>query len=236
VWAASGDNAGRHYPMVVCASYDYRQLLAAGAALPIAVWSFLTSAYNLVAMGRHLQVDDFLSRVAQMEPPSLEAPELATQAYHQWLQHQTMRALWETGFGSDSVRFWATYNILASVEIFRGSEMPETSLAIRFPIGAGDTYAAAVWMDFTLRLARWQRTLLNAFWTPQRDLLVHPGPPHIATFRELLVPTLNADHVTDLRTPPSMVEAEARDRLGPELAKLVDQSDLRIDVFLRSLI
>lgn len=235
VWAASGDSAGRQYPMVVCASYDYGQLLAAGAALPIGVWSFLTAAYNLVAHGRQLQVDDFLSRVAQIQPPSLESPEQATLGYHEWLQHQTMRALWETGFGSDAIRFWVLHNILASVEIFRGQELPDTSLGIRYPIGAGDTYAAAVWMDMTIRLARWQRTVLNAFWTPQRDLLVHMGPPHVATFRELIAPSLNADHITDTRTPPSIVEAEARERLGPELTKLVEQSDTRIDVFLRSL-
>ena len=235
VWAASGDNAGRHYPMVVCASYDYAQLVSAGAALPIATWTFLTAAYNLVAMGRGLQVDDFLSRVAQIQPPSLENTEVATAAYHEWLQHQSMRGLWETGFGSEAIRFWVIHNIVASVEIFRGQELPETSLAIRYPIGAGDTYAASVWMDITMRLAGWQRTLFNAYWTPQRDLLVHMGQPHVATFRELIAPTRNAEHITDLHTPPSIVEAEARERLGPELAKLVDQTDMRIDVFLRSL-
>ncbi|HHH10501.1 MAG TPA: type VI secretion system-associated protein TagF, partial [Sorangium sp.] len=38
VWAASGDSAGRKYPMMVATSYDYEQMLAAGAGVPIAAW------------------------------------------------------------------------------------------------------------------------------------------------------------------------------------------------------
>src|SRR5690349_18963541 len=43
VWAASGDNAGRLYPMTVFGSYDYDQLVRVGAALPIALWPLLTA-------------------------------------------------------------------------------------------------------------------------------------------------------------------------------------------------
>src|SRR4051794_38604225 len=51
-WAASGDNAGRVYPMVVFGSYDYGQLAGAGAALPIAMWPLLSAAYERVTAGR----------------------------------------------------------------------------------------------------------------------------------------------------------------------------------------
>lgn len=235
VWSASGDNAGRVYPMVVCAAYDYGELVNAGAAVPIALWPFLTSAYDLVTNGRGLPVDEFVSRVSQIQAPSLESSELATAAYQQWLQHQQMQALWETGFGTDALRFWVMHSVLASVDIFRGQELPETHLAIRFPIGAGDAYAAAVWMDITMRLAHWESTLPNAFWTPQRDLLVHMGQPHVATFRELIAASDDADHITDLTRPPNMDDQVARQRLGPELTKLVERSDMRIDLFLQAL-
>src|SRR4051812_21214372 len=68
-WAASGDNAGRLYPMIVFGSYDFNQLVAAGAALPIALWPLLTSAYELATTGRMMAVDAFLERVARIVPP-----------------------------------------------------------------------------------------------------------------------------------------------------------------------
>ena len=49
-----------------------------------------------------------------------------------------MKALWETSFGTDANRFWVLQNIVASVEPFRGQELPKTGLCLRLPIGAGD--------------------------------------------------------------------------------------------------
>ncbi len=235
VWAASGDNAGRHYPVTVSVSYDYEQLLSVGPAVPIAVWPFLQGAFELVSHGRTLAVDDFLSRVAQMQAPPLENAQLTTSAYQQWLQNQPMRALWETSYGSDAHRFKVMQSVVASVDIFRGEEFPETSLGIRFPLGAADAYAAAVWMDITLRLAKWERTLLNAFWTPQQSLIVHMGTPHVATFRELIAASEDVDHITNLCRVPNVDEALARQGLGPELSSLVERSDMSIAAFLQAL-
>ena len=76
-WCASGDNAGRLYPMAVFGSYDYHQLVATGAALPIALWPLLTAAYELATNGRMMPVDLFLDRVSRVALPSLEDPEAA---------------------------------------------------------------------------------------------------------------------------------------------------------------
>jgi len=146
-----------------------------------------------------------------------------------------MKALWETGFGSDMIRFWVLQNILAAVEPFRGQEMPRTGLCLRLPLGAGDTYAAAVWMDMTLRVARFGRTLLNAFWSPQHTVLIHLGPPHVATFREMIAPTSDADHVADFCGVPSMDEEACRSALGPRLESLVARTDLSLASFLDGL-
>lgn len=234
-WAASGDNAGRMFPMIVFGSYDYPQLVATGAALPIAVWPLLTAAYELATSGRMLPVDAFLERASRIVPPPLDDPEAASAGYRGWLATQQMKALWETGFGSDASRFWVLHNIMASVEPFRGQEMPKTGLCLRLPLGAGDTYAAAVWMDMTLRLARWGRTLLNTFWTPQQTALIHLGPPHVASFRELIAPTGDADHVADLCGTPSMDEQLSRRALGPHLDALVARTDLSLASFLDGL-
>jgi type VI secretion system protein ImpM len=234
-WAASGDNAGRMYPMIVFASYDYNQLVATGPALPIALWPLLTSAYELATTGRLMTVEGFLERVSRIVPPSLEDPEGASAGYRAWLATQPMKALWETGFGSEMVRFWVLHNIMASVEPFRGQEMPKTGLCIRLPLGAGDAYAAAVWMDMTLRLAKWGRTLLNVFWSPQKTALIHLGPPHVASFREMISPTGNADHVADLCGTPSIDEQVSRRALGPNLDALVSRTDLTLASFLDGL-
>ncbi len=239
VWAASGDSAGRLYPMMVATSYDYEHMLAAGAALPIAVWPFLQAAYDLVANGRGLGVDQFLGRVSQLPLVSLDSPEAAQAPYLGWLGQQTMRSLWQSSFGGDGARHAVVQLVHASVEYFRGQERPQTSLAIRFPLAAGDAYAAAVWTDLTLRLAKWQRTVLNAFWTPQHDLMLHIGPPHVATFRELIAAGADsrqtADHVTDLLAPMNIDPAVAREKLGPQLAAAVDNCDASIYQFLSSL-
>jgi type VI secretion system protein ImpM len=235
-WAASGDNAGRIYPMVVFASYDYSQLAAAGAALPIALWPLLASAYELALGGRALPVDAFLERVARITPPPLDDADAASSSYRAWLGMQTMKALWETGFGTDASRYWVLQNMLASVEPFRGQELPRTGLCMRLPLGAGDAYATAVWMDMTIRLARWERTLLNTFWVPQQTALLHLGPPHVASFRELIAPTGIADHIVELCRTPTVDEATARRALGPQLDALVARSDMSIAGFLDGLL
>jgi type VI secretion system protein ImpM len=234
-WAASGDNAGRTYPMVVFASYDYGQLVSAGASLPIALWSLLASSYELVTGGRTLPVDAFVDRVSRIVPPSIEDADAAGAGYRAWLTTQTMKALWETGFGAEASRFWALHNVYASVEPFRGQEHPKTGLCVRLPLGAGDAYAAAVWMDMTLRLARWKNTLLNAFWVPQQTMLLHFGPPHVATFRELIAPTGSADHIVELCRPPTEDEPTSRRGLGLQLDTLVARSELSISSFLEGL-
>jgi type VI secretion system protein ImpM len=236
VWSSSGDSAGRMYPMTVATSYDYEDMLQVGAALPIAVWPFLAAAYDLVANGRHLTPDEFLRRVAQLQPIPLDSPEASCAGYHRWVQQQSIHAFWETGFGTAAVRHAVLYNVRATLEIFRGHERPQTSLALRLPIGAGDSYSAAVWMDLVHRLVGWQRTVLNAFWTPHHDLMIHPGPPQVGTFRELLCNGTDAAHVTDLLRPPSLDENTARERLGAQLAGAVERTDQTIHGFLQQLV
>lgn len=234
VWASSGDSAGRRYPMTVATSYDYEEMLEVGAALPIAVWPFLTAAYDLVANGRNLPVDQFLARVQQLKPVPLDQPEHAAKNYQQWLQAQPMRAFWESAFGTCESRHAVIYNVNATIEIFRGQERPQTSLALRFPLRSGDAYATAVWIDITLRLAGWTRTVLNAFWTPQHDLMLHVGPPQAATFRELIANGTDAEHVTDLLATSNVDEATARQRLGA-VGEAVDDLDQSIAQFLSRL-
>ncbi|MBI4705140.1 MAG: type VI secretion system-associated protein TagF [Deltaproteobacteria bacterium] len=235
VWAASRDSAGRRYPMVVGAAYDYAELVAVGPALPIATWGFLRSAYELLATAARLQPDEFVARVAQIQPPPLDDAASASAAYRQWLDNHGARALWETGFGSVEARFWVVHAVAASVEPFRGQELPAASLGIRFPLGSGDAYAAAVWLELATRLGRWQRTLLSAFWAPQGSMVLHMGPPHVATFRALLLPGGEADHITDLCAPAGVDPATARQRLGPELGAAVDATDVSLAAFLQKL-
>jgi len=234
-WAASGDSAGRQYPMVVFASYDYGQLVSTGAALPLALWPLLAAAYDVVTTGRTMPVDAFLERVSKIALPSLDDPEGAGAGYRGWLTTQSMKALWETGFATDATRFWVVQNLADSVEPFRGQELPKTGLAIRLPLGAGDAYAVAVWMDMTLRLAGWGRTLLNVFWTPQKTALIHPGPPHTASFRELIAPTGISEHIAELCGVPTVDEDTARRRLG-RYEPLVANTELSLSTFLDGLV
>lgn len=234
-WAASGDNAGRLYPMVVFGSYDYGQLAAAGAALPIALWSLLSAAYERVTGGRGQPVNAFLESVSRIGTPLIEPADAVGVSYREWLGQQSMQAFWSTGFGTDMSRFWVMQNILASVEPFQGQELPKTGLSLRLPIGAGDAYAAAVWMDIVRRLGKMPKTLLNVFWIPQQTALIHLGPPHVASFREIIAPTGQADHVADLCGPPTMDEATCRRGLGPKLEGLVARTDMSIAQFLDGL-
>jgi type VI secretion system protein ImpM len=234
-WAASGDNAGRLYPMVVFASYDYGQLAGLGGSIPIALWKFLTSAYELATQGRQWQVQPFLERVSRLQPPSIEDPEAASAGYRKWLQENSMKALWETGFGTDASRYWVMSNVAESVEPFKGQELPQTGLALRLPLGAGDAYAAAVWMDLVLRLSKWKATVPNTFWVPQQTTLIHLGTPHVASLREILAPTGAAEHVAELCGLPTCDEKTARSRLRADLDQAVTNTDQPIASFLRTL-
>ncbi len=234
-WAASGDNAGRLYPMVVFASYDYQQLVGLGASLPIALWKFLTAAYEIATQGRTWPVQTFIERVAALAPPNIADPVESGSGYQRWLAENSMKALWETGFGSDASRFWVMSNIVESVEPFRGQELPQTGLALRVPIGAGDAYATAVWIDLVLRVSKWKQTLLNTFWTPQQTALIHLGPPHVGSLREILAPTGSAEHVAELCGLPTFDEKTARGRLRAELDGAVAATDQPIAQFLKAL-
>ncbi len=235
VWASSGDSAGRKYPMVVATCYDYEELLAVGPALPIAIWPFLASAYELVVGGRGDPVDTFLNRVAQLQPIPLDNPESSAAGYQRWLQTQTMKALWETTFGTVEHRHSVVQHVEATIEIFQGQERPQTALGLRFPTHAGDAYAAAVWADMTLRLTKLQQTVLNSFWTPQHDLLIHLGPPQLGTFREMICNGTDTEHVTDLLQIAHANEATARPKLPASVAAAVDDPNKTIHAFLQGL-
>jgi type VI secretion system protein ImpM len=234
-WAASGDSAGRLYPMVVFASYDYDRLVSLGPAAPIALWRFLTSAYEIATQGRSWTVDQFLQRVARLEAPSLEDGEASAAPYKKWLGENNMKALWETGFGSDSSRFWVVSNVVESVSPFKGQELPQTGLALRLPIGAGDAYATAVWLDLVLRLAGWKQTIPNTFWIPQQTVLIHLGPPHVGSLREIISPTGSAEHVAELCGLPTCDETTARARLKPGVDGVVANTDQPIAQFLSAI-
>lgn len=234
-WAASGDNAGRHYPMVVFASYDYSQLCAAGPALPVALWRFFTSAYELATQGRAWTVDRFIERVQRLELPPLEDPVAAGASYTRWLGDNSMKALWETGFGSDASRFWVMSNVVESVSPFKGQELPTAGLALRLPVGAGDAYATAVWLDMIQRVCAFKSTLLNTFWTPQQTALIHVGPPQPGSLREIIAPTGAAEHVAELCGIPTCDEPTARARLRKDLDGAVSLTDQPISQFLRAL-
>ncbi len=222
-WAASGDSAGRFYPMVVAASYDYEDMLAAGPALPLLAWPFLKHAYDLVNNGRGLRVDEFLVRVGELRPVAIESPQAARAGYEAFLQQSAAPHFWECTFGTTATRHAVVHQVQASVEGFVGRERPQSGLAVRLPIASADVYAVSVWLDLTSRLARWQRTVSSAFWCPQHDVVLHPGPPHVATFRELIAPG-EPEHVTDLLAPAPVDEHTARHRLGSELAAGLDNA------------
>jgi type VI secretion system protein ImpM len=233
-WAASGDSAGRLYPMVVFASCDYGQLCALGGALPVALWKFFVEAHDLATRGRSWPVDAFLDRVARLEAPSLEEPERLVAGYQRWLGEHSMKALWETGFGVDVSRFWVMSNVVESVEPFKGQELPATGLALRLPVGTGDAYMAAFWSDLVLRLAGWKGTLLNTFWSPQQTVLLHFGSPAAGSLREILAPTGQSDHLAELCGLPTCDEPTARARLRPEHDAIVARTDQSIAQFLAS--
>jgi type VI secretion system protein ImpM len=155
--------------------------------------------------------------------------------YKKWLMDNSMKALWETGFGSEASRFWVVSNVVESVGPFRGQELPQTGLALRLPIGAGDAYATAVWIDLVLRVSKWKQTLLNTFWTPQQTALIHLGPPHVGSLRELLAPTGSAEHVAELCGLPTSDEKTSRSQLRPELDAAVAATEQPIMQFLRAL-
>ncbi len=231
-WAASGDSAGRSYPMVVFGSYDYAELVALGAALPVALWPLLEATYELATAGRHLPVDAFLARVASISCPAILDVARARADYRTFIERNRVKAFWESCFEDMAVRARVLDGLCASVEPFRGKELPRTSLALRVPVFAGEAYAAAIWMDAAMRVAGWSHTLPNLFWTPQQTALIHLGPPHASSFRELVSPSRSADHVVDLVDVETSKQAEV---LDPRRLALANDESLTVAGFLEAL-
>ncbi len=86
-------------------------------------------------------------------------------------------------------------------------------------------------MDLILRLSGWKSTLLNTFWTPQQTALIHLGPPHVGSLREIIAPTGSAEHVAELCGLPTADEQSSRARLQPRLDSLVSKTDQPIASF-----
>ena len=76
-------------------------------------------------------------------------------------------------------------------------------------------------MALTAKLAGWQQNFPNVFWTPQHDVVVHPGPPHVETFQELIAYGASAENVSNLLADVAPNALDRRQELGA-LAPLVD--------------
>jgi type VI secretion system protein ImpM len=108
-------------------------------------WPFLTAACGIATKGRAWPVQQFVERVQRLRPEHrgrrrcLRLP--------QWLAGNSMKALWETGFGSDASRYWVLSSLIESVEPFRGRAAADGAGAAPSD-RAGDAYATR----WTIRL------------------------------------------------------------------------------------
>ncbi len=234
-WAASGDSAGRVFPMVVFGSYDYGELVQLRGAAPLALWSLFTSAYELATQGRKLDAGLFVERVQGIWVPPIDDVGALLSGYETFLRENTVDAFWDTTIRLPETRYSSMERIRSAVEPFRGVELGTTPLSVRCPLHEADAYAVAVWVDLIVRLARWECTLPSVFWTPQGSALVHLGAPPRTTLRELLEPDPDADTVIDLMQPAVLPEMTAKERLGADLVTHLDRRQLPLAEFLSGL-
>jgi type VI secretion system protein ImpM len=200
--APSRDAVGRRFPFVVFDDIEQRQIFAAhGHLLPLAAGDFLEQALRLSS--RPGLSSQELPRELSMVRPTERRLDLFVREYADWAVTTRLSSVWSAIFGDVHSPYAAAalIGIAASVEPWRGTPHPPTSLSVRLPLGGGGTAAVVLWLDIVRRLSGWHDTIPTAFWHwsgNDGDILIQLGDTPASSFVELYRPDPDAELVYDL--------------------------------------
>ncbi len=228
VLGPSADGAGRQFPLCVAAPY------AADAAslerpelLPIVFEALWQRASDTLAECRGLEPGLLGERLGPTEVELCSVSEAAA-TYRDWTEKLTPGELWTLLYGQDfgSQPTFAVQLLAEALRPYRGVERPDTPLSVWLPLGRAAGASVCVWMDIIKRLAGWQATVPNLFWSHDGNdgkLLLHLGNPPPSTLGELWLPSRTRDEVFDVSSRLDPAELARVPGLPPALARQTTQ-------------
>jgi type VI secretion system ImpM family protein len=218
--APSHDSAGRLFPLAVAAPLRMAPaLLTRPELLPFsleALWAEATGA--LAELLRARAVDGAL--VPGLRAGADAEVSEAAGMYDDWVHTLPLSELWAL-LGPALAHPAATLRLLLeALAPTRGVEQPNTSLALRLPLGLAGGAALCVWLDIVRRALGWRTTLPCLFWSHDGTTgfaLVHLGKPSKTALTELWLPSGSRDEVVDLTSGVDPASTEAFSPLSPAL-------------------
>lgn len=227
--APSRDAVGRRFPFAVFDCIEQRQMFTPHAHLiPLAAGDFLEQALRLT--GRYgLTGQDLPRELAALRPTERRIDSFVRE-YADWAMMTRLSSVWSAIFGhvQSPHALAALVGIAASVEPWRGTQHPPTSLSVRLPLGGGGTAAVVLWLDIVRRLSGWHDTIPTAFWHwsgHDGDILVQLGETPPSSFIELYRPDPDSELVYDLvprGRPPTVLPSPAFFRRAEDVIRRPD--------------
>lgn len=210
-WAASGDSAGRLYPMTVYALFPAELLAPLRGTIPVVLFAWYRQAFELVTQGRSLSAEEFIARTQALTVPERSEIERAMADYDRWLRTTNIGAFWETACGAAAAGPRMVEDLRATLTPMRGPEAVFSRLGLVLPIGSADAYAASVWGLAVAQLLQQRSGACSVFWKPRERLLLHVGQVPPSSFVTLLDTTCIGDHLV----VPSGIDATGSEDGGP---------------------
>lgn len=244
----SRDCTGRIYPFIVTCELPKRLLSPRHVAyLPLQANAFYVEARRVVRAATagdipYREVADHVEQIETAFPRRSAAPRV----YKQYLQQKTMGSFLEELFGhfSDSGKYRLFNNLFDILLPQRERINPRLNYGLQFPLGSDDdalTPIACFWLEVSLRLLGYPSVEPTFFWTAQCPTHVPPflilflGMPRPHVFFHLLAPDEEHESVYPLADVGGQNDAEVALAIPEEYGVLLEDEQLRLWDFLRSL-
>lgn len=244
----SRDQTGRTYPFIVTCEVPKRHLSSRHLAyLPVQAGTFYAEANRIVraATDGDIPYREVADQVEHIDTAFSIEP-TAPRAYKRYLQQKTMGPFLEELFGhfSDSGKYRLFNNLLEILLPQRERSHPQLNYGLQFPLESDDdtlTHVACFWLEASLRLLGYPSVEPTFFWT-DRDpphaapfLILFLGAPRPHAFFHLLASDEEHESVYPLARVGNQNNAEAALAIPEEYGPLLEDEQLRLWDFLRSL-
>ena len=218
--APSQDEAGRLFPICLGAPVVLAEEFATRPhLLPFAcedIWQ--AAGETLAELVSNPEVDLAARLVGLTGQSAVPFSDVET-AYGAWGRALPISELESLVAGSAGGSLRGALRLMAeAVQPQRERSVPgrQSTLSLRFPLGAAGGAAVCFWLDALWRLLGESARVPSVFWShagESGDLTVHPGSAPVSTVSELWLPSTRYDEFCDLTQPLTGEASEALARL-----------------------
>ncbi len=243
-YVPSRDQSGRRYPFSIFATVSPGRNGQLIHLLPEAYAVFFKAAHRLLNNQASLASEVRTGKptgLATVLPQGLHDFE---RRFSRYIELKKTGDFWEATLGSDHEhgRFRLLRNLLSTVAPLRGKEVRKFELCLAFPLSANTAergFEVGIWLALCGRLVPSACGSLVAFWdtaVPENARMYvffrSPAPKYMG---HLINPDESDDAIWDLATIGRDKEDDPKAGLPPEIALLIENTDVSIKEFLDKL-